>query len=138
LSGAGAALYGGRFNPQGQSALYLALDLMTAITEANRGFANKINPCVMCGYDIDCADLADLRTEADRAAAGVALADMACPWFPIARAGDDPPSWRLARALRAAGLAGLLYPSFAPGAPTNGCALVLWDWAATPPRRRTK
>src|SRR5262249_792496 len=41
LSGDGAAVHGGRFNPKGTPALYLALDPMTAIKEAAQGFARK-------------------------------------------------------------------------------------------------
>ena len=44
LSGEGAAVHGGRFNPRGTPALYLALDPMTAIKEAAQGFARKFEP----------------------------------------------------------------------------------------------
>ena len=46
LSGAGAAIHGGRFNPRGTEALYLSLTVMTAVKEANQGFAFKILPYV--------------------------------------------------------------------------------------------
>ena len=44
-------------------ALYLALTIMTAVKEINQGFAHKIEPCVLCSYDIDCEDVVDLRDE---------------------------------------------------------------------------
>ena len=62
LSGDGAAVHGGRFNPKGTPALYLALDPMTAIKEASQGFARKFEPCVLCTYEIDCQDIVELRT----------------------------------------------------------------------------
>ena len=36
LSGRGAELYGGRFNPKGVPALYSSLTVMTALREANQ------------------------------------------------------------------------------------------------------
>src|SRR5258707_2622722 len=81
LSGDGAAIHGGRFNPKGVPALYLSLTIGGAIKEANQGFAFKIDPCVLCSYEVDCNDVADLRTNEGRAEHGVAFADMACAWF---------------------------------------------------------
>jgi RES domain-containing protein len=57
LSGEGAARRGARFNPKGAPALYLALTIMTAVKEINQGFARKIEPCVLCSYDVDCAPM---------------------------------------------------------------------------------
>ena len=81
LSGEGAAIRGARFNPKGVPALYLALDIMTAVKEANQGFARRIDPCVLCSYDVDCADIVDLRHGKGRTEAGVRLDDMACAWM---------------------------------------------------------
>ena len=58
LSGDGAAIRGARFNPERMPALYLALGVMTAIKEANQGFAHKIEPWVLCSYDVACDDIA--------------------------------------------------------------------------------
>lgn len=135
LSGAGAAIHGGRFNPRGAEALYLSLTITTAIKEANQGFAFKIRPYVVCSYDVDCEDIADLTTEAGRIAHGALLADLACAWFADAAAGRVPPSWRIARALIAGGQAGVLVPSFAPGAAEEDRNLVLWDWSDRPPHK---
>jgi ribosome-binding protein aMBF1 (putative translation factor) len=54
LSGDGAAIRGARFNPKGMPTLYLALSVMTAIKEANQGFAHKIEPCVLSFYEVVC------------------------------------------------------------------------------------
>lgn len=135
MSGAGAAVHGGRFNPKGMEALYLGLTIMTAIREANQGFAFKLKPYVVCSYDVDCEDIADLRDDAGRAANGVAFADMASAWFADAAEGREPPSWRVARRLMAAGHAGVLVPNFAPGATEDDANLVLWDWGDRPPHK---
>lgn len=135
LSGAGAALRGARFNPKGVEALYLGLSIMTAIQEANQGFAFKILPCTLCTYEVDCADIADLRAEEGRAAHGVALEDRTCAWFSDLAAGREPPSWHIARRLMAEGFSGILVPSFAPGATPDDHNLVLWTWSDAPPRQ---
>jgi RES domain-containing protein len=135
LSGEGAAVHGGRFNPQGMPALYLALSIDTAIKEANRGFAFKINPCVLCCYDVDCEDVADLRTDAGLAAHGIAPADLACAWLSDALDRREPASWRVARRLMSRGIAGVLVASFAPSATPNDQNLVLWKWSAKPPHQ---
>ena len=135
LSGDGAAIHGGRFNPKGVPALYLALDLVTAVNEANQGFARKIDPLVLCSYETDCEDIVDLRTEADQAAEGITPPEMACGWLLIAKAGGQPPTWALARRLIGRGAAGALIPSFAPGALAGAANLVLWTWTDRLPHR---
>jgi RES domain-containing protein len=113
-SGAGAAIHGGRFNPKGVEALYVALTLEGAFLEINQGFALKFAPCTMCSYDVDCDNLADLRTESGRQVHSVDFNDMACAWFSLAAAGTVPPSWQVAQRLMEEGFAGMLVPS-APG-----------------------
>jgi RES domain-containing protein len=135
LSGEGAALRGARFNPKGMPALYLSLEVLTAIKEANQGFARKIDPCVLCSYEIACDDIADLRTEAACAAEGVDFDDLDCPWFALLAAGREPPTWPIVRRLLAAGRAGMLVPSFATGAVDGDHNLVLWLWDRDPPHR---
>ena len=135
LSGEGAAVHGGRFNPKGMPALYLALRIDTAIKEANRGFAFKINPCVLCSYEVDCEDVADLRTDAGLAEHGIAPADLSCAWLSDALEGRERASWRVARRLMSRGIAGLLVPSFAPGSTPNDKNLVLWTWGAGRPHQ---
>jgi RES domain-containing protein len=118
-------------------ALYLALDPITAIKEANQGLAHKIEPCVLCSYDVDCDDIADLSTDEGRANHGVDRADLACAWFSFLVEGKQPPTWPIVRRLRAEGAAGVLVPSFAPGATEADRNLVLWEWGDRPPHRVT-
>jgi RES domain-containing protein len=135
LSGEGAAIHGGRFNPKGTPALYLALSLETAVREVVREYAFKIDPCVLCCYDVDCADIVDLRTDGGRSEYGVTLADLSGGWGLDARERRDPATWQLARRLIARGIAGILVPSFAPGATQRDENLVLWDWSERPPHQ---
>ena len=60
LSGEGARINGGRFNPKGVAALYLSLDWGTAVIEANQGFSFRIPPLTIVSYDVDSRDVADL------------------------------------------------------------------------------
>jgi RES domain-containing protein len=135
LSGDGAAIHGGRFNPRGVPALYLALDPIGAVREANQGFAHKIEPCVLCAYEVDCEDIVDLSADGAWAAQGVQAQDMAAGWFSFVAAGDEPPSWRIARRLIGEGAAGMLAPSYAPGAKPADHNLVLWRWGEKLPHR---
>jgi RES domain-containing protein len=136
LSGDGAAVHGGRFNPKGTPALYLSLDPMTAIKEAAQGFAHKFEPYVLCTYEIDCEDVIDLRDEQERRAAGVGIDELTCPWFAEAAAGRQPTSWLLARELIANGSAGLVAPSFVRGAGVAADVnLVLWRGSSRQPHK---
>jgi len=136
-SGAGAAIHGGRFNPKGVEALYVALTLEGAFLEINQGFALKFAPCTMCSYDVDCDNLADLRTESGRQVHSVDFNDMACAWFSLAAAGTVPPSCQVAQRLMEEGFAGMLVPSFAVGARSDWANLVLWHWSDRLPHRIT-
>src|SRR5690606_31286745 len=95
---------------------------------ANQGFAHRIDPCVLCSYEVDCEDIVDLTTEAGRGAAGVALDTMRCAWMDFIGGGKRPPSWSIHDQLTAKRAAGVLVPSFAPGAGDTDKNLVLWTW----------
>ncbi len=135
LSGAGAALTGGRFNRKGEPTLYLSLDVMTSFGECTQGFTHRLQPLTMCEYEVDCEDVVDLRDDAARSAQGVALADLACGWLSFQLAGQEAPSWRVADALKAGGGSGMLVPSFVPGATAANINLVLWRWGPDLPHR---
>jgi len=137
VSGAGAALRGARFNPQGVPALYLSLEIMTAIRETNQGFSHKIDSCGLCSYEVDSEDIVDLRTDDDRQAAGVGLDEMNCAWFADIRLGRTPASWSLAARLIGSGAAGILVPSFAAHALATDANLVPWKWGPDLPHKVT-
>ena len=132
LSGEGARISGGRFNRRGAAALYLATRFETAVGECAQGFARRIPPMTLCEYAVDCAPVADLSSDAERAAHGVALAELACPWKSLMLAGAAVPSQDVADRL-ADDFVGLLAPSFFPGARAEDVNLVLWRWGDAPP-----
>src|SRR5437763_15264850 len=116
LSGAGAALKGRRFNWRGLATLYLSHDFTTVFREVSGGFAHRLTPYVLCSYDVDCEDIADLRTDHDRAALGLELGDLACAWGDALVAGRAPPSCGVPRHVMAGPHARILLPSFAHAA----------------------
>ena len=132
LSGAGAALKGRRFNWPGLKTLYLSLNYKTVFREVSGGFAHRLTPYVLCSYDVDCDDIADLRTKVGQAASGASLTDLSCAWGDALIAGREPESWAVARRLLAEGHAGILVPSFANGATVDDRNLVLWRWGDLP------
>lgn len=99
----------------------------------NQSRPSKFDPCVLCSYDVDCEDVADLRTKVGRASYALDLSDMACDWRSYIANGREPPSWRIARRLMSTGCAGMIAPSFAPGA--TAANLVLWKWGDQLPYR---
>jgi RES domain-containing protein len=136
LSGDGAAAKGGRFNPRGVAALYLASTAEGAVVEAMQSFPHRLEPLTVVSYDVEVADIVELRTGDGRKAADVELADMACAWELDLSNGQEPASWRIADRLRKTA-AGILVPSFANGAREDMHNLVLWKWGRDPPYRVT-
>jgi len=134
-SGAGAASAGGRFNPVGVPALYTSLRFETAWLEAQQAFPFKAQPMTLCAYEVDCEDVLDL-TDADTLTAHqITVADLACPWKDLATRGLKPPSWLMTERLMAAGVAGIIVPSFAKGAVAADINAVFWYWAPEPPHQ---
>jgi RES domain-containing protein len=128
LSGEGAAISGGRFNRKGEPTLYLALDIITAVSECTQGFSHRLQPLTMCEYDVDCEGIADLRDETGRKHHKVSLDDLACGWLTCQLERREAPSWLVADHLKAEGYSGILVPSFVPGATDANRNLVLWRW----------
>lgn len=136
-SGDGAAIRGARFNPKGVATLYIGLTILTAVKEANQGFAHRIDPCVLCSYEVDCDGIVDLTTERGRNDASVEISDMQCAWATAMDSGKRPPSWSIHDRLVGVGAAGILVPSFAPGADADDINLVLWKWGSDLPHKVT-
>ena len=133
LSGRGAELYGGRFNPKGMPALYCSLSIMTALREVNR--AGSLQPTTLVSYEAEIERVFDSRDGPALRAAGLdpgALADNA--WRDAMRTGEAK-TQIFARQLAGTGYGGLLVRSFAPGATENDLNLVLWSWGEHLPCR---
>lgn len=110
---------------------------MTAVKEVNQGFAHRMDPCVLCSYEVDCENVADLTTEWGRIEHSVDLDDIGCAWAIAVANGDRPASWSIYDRLNAQSIAGILVPSFAPGAERDDINLVLWQWGADLPYKVT-
>ncbi len=119
----------------GVPSLYTSRRMETAWLEAQQGFPFKAQPLTICAYDVDCADIADLGEENARRKLGVAMADLACAWEDLADRRIEPPSWLLARRLMEKGLAGIVVPSFAPGAGPTDRNVVFWHWSDNVPHK---
>ena len=137
LSGDGAAAKGGRFNPKGVPALYLAFTVIGALVEMGHAFGHRLDPLTMCSYEVDADDVVDLTDAAERARVGADLAEMGCAWAYDTAKGRTPASWILGERLRLEGAAGIVVPSFARGAGPDMINLVLWRWGPDLPYRVT-
>ena len=134
LSGEGARLHGGRFNPKGVPALYTAMSVMTAIREANQ--IGTLQPTTLVCYEADITPIFD-ATEADALGAyDMIPAHLAADdWRLQMRAHGKAPTQTLAEKLIADGYAGLRVPSFAKGSTGEDLNMVLWLWGSTPPAK---
>jgi RES domain-containing protein len=134
LSGRGAELYGGRFNPKGVPALYTSLSVLTALREANQ--VGSLQPTTLVSYDAQIEALFDSRDAALLTTEGMDATALADPgWRDQMRSDGEAGTQAFARRLIAAGYNGLLVRSFAVGATSDDLNLVLWRWTDTLPHR---
>ena len=127
LSGRGAELYGGRFNPKGMPALYASTSVLTALREANQ--VGDLQPTTLVCYRaeiemvFDTSDTTALRTVGFDE---LALADPT--WRDQMRTTGEARTQRFARELIANGYNGLRVRSFVKGSGPGDMNLVLWRW----------
>ena len=134
LSGRGAELYGGRFNPKGVPALYASLSILTAVREANQ--VGALQPTTLVAYEADIGTIFDSRDQEALSREGLdadALADT--NWRDQMKANGEARTQVFARRLIAAGYNGLLVRSFAAGSAGGDLNLVLWRGGGAPPAR---
>lgn len=118
ISGDGAALFGGRWNPPGIPALYGSLDVFTATKESYQnligaGFKNKnIKPRVMAGAAIKAKRLLDLTNSGIRKKLGFSLNELLDEdWKGIQDGGEESWTQAIGRGAHLAGFEGLIVPS---------------------------
>ena len=134
LSGRGAELYGGRFNPKGTAALYASPSPVTALREANQ--VGALQPTTLVAYEADVRPVFDTRDAEALAGFGMTPKDLASvSWRDDMIANGECETQTFARRLIAAGYAALLVPSFARGAAPTDLNLVLWRWGDAAPTR---
>jgi len=136
LSGRGAELHGGRFNPKGVAALYAALSVMTAIREANQ--IGSLQPTTLVSYDAEIENVFDARNAHALAGEGMDAAALAAnTWRDEMRILGEARTQGFARRLINRGYHAVLVKSFAAGATEDDVNLVLWRWGADAPSRLT-
>ena len=97
LSGAGAATHGGRVNRPGIEALYLALDVQTAIDEYKQ-VSTLLPPGTFVTYQISAAPIVDFREGFNAREWGPLWEDFYCDWRALwFNNRIEPPSWVLGR-----------------------------------------
>jgi RES domain-containing protein len=118
-SGEGAAITGGRFNPVGYAALYLASDPQTAIVEAQQSQL-IVPPKTLCAFEISAASIIDFSQGFSGSPQPTQWSMWDCNWRKIWHLERQrPPSWELADDLISDGVAGLLFPSLRNRGGTN-------------------
>lgn len=134
MSGRGAEMHGGRFNPRGTPTLYLSLSVTTALREANQ--VGNLQPTTLVSYDAEIDGIFDARDSSALASEGISPAMLADPgWRDEMKASGEAMTQSFARRLIAAGRTGLLVRSFAAGSTAGDLNLVLWRWGADAPSR---
>jgi len=134
LSGEGARLHGGRFNPKGLPALYTSLAILTVIRESNQ--IGTLQPTTLVSYEADIGPIFDAEDPAVLAERAIDFSVLAADdWRIRVREDGEAPSQIFARQLIAEGYASMRIRSFARGATAAHINIVLWRWGSDLPAR---
>jgi RES domain-containing protein len=121
-SGSGAGKHGGRANRPGVDAVYLSLELETALAEY-RQLDALLPPALMVSYRINVGPVVDFRGGFTNAWNAL-WQDFYCDWRKMYfNDGIEPPSWVIGDQAVAAGAKGILFKSLLAG----GTNLVLFS-----------
>ena len=111
MSGAGAALQGGRANRRGMPALYLALETQTAIREYQQA-SSLLPPGTLVSYAVRLSRVADFSAGYSSRDWDPLWEDFVCDWRELwFNHHIEPPSWVVADQAVAAGAQGILFRS---------------------------
>jgi len=118
FSGAGAAKFGGRWNPVGLEAIYASLDVITATHEAYQNFEafgfplTSIEPRVTAGGKVSLAKVLDLTDAKTRSELGFTLKELIEEdWKAIQANGEESWTQAIGRGCLSAGFGAILVPS---------------------------
>jgi RES domain-containing protein len=126
LSGAGAAAHGGRVNRPGVEALYLALDVQTAIDEYKQ-VSTLLPPGTFVTYQVSATPIVDFRRGFNAREWDPLWEDFYCDWRALwFNDRIEPPSWVLGDLVLSTGAKGVLFNSRLVSMGTN---LVLYPSA---------
>jgi RES domain-containing protein len=110
-SGAGAGMHGGRANRPGVEALYLSLDVETAVQEYQQ-LSSLVPPGLLTTYKITVAAVADFTDGYDAAQWPPIWEDFACEWRELwFNQHVEPPSWVIGDLVIASGGRGIMFRS---------------------------
>ena len=111
LSGAGAASHGGRVNRPGVEALYLALEVQTAIDEYKQ-VSTLLPPGTFVTYEVSAAPIVDFRQGFNAREWDPLWEDFYCDWRTLwFNDRIEPPSWVLGDLVLSSGAKGVLFNS---------------------------
>jgi RES domain-containing protein len=131
LSGAGAARFGGRFNPKGIPALYVSESIDTAFAEYQQDLL--VRPGTFCAYQLDVFGIVDLCNPQIRNTLNIDQSTLLSAWKEILLVHKQtPPTWELSAQLLDRGFAGVRVPS---AQMKPGVNIVLWRWNDVPSSR---
>lgn len=111
LSGAGAALHGGRLNRPGMHALYLSTTQAAALAEYQQD-EPMMPPCMLVAYRASITSVVDFRNGFAPGIWDPLWQDLGCNWRGLAMFdGVEPPSWNLGDIVLANRHSAIIYPS---------------------------